>query len=59
MDKLLEYQKTHVESIINSLVVYNRALDASDTGTGISLNDTHGNFPRVSIISSTWSLRAS
>ena len=34
MDKLLEYQKTHVESIINSLVVYNRALDASDTGTG-------------------------
>ena len=34
MDKLLEYQKTHVESIINSLVAYNRALDASDTGTG-------------------------
>ena len=34
MDKLLEYQKTHVESIINSLVIYNRALDASDTGTG-------------------------
>ena len=34
MEKLLEYQKTHVESIINSLVVYNRALDASDTGTG-------------------------
>lgn len=34
MDKLLEYQKSHVESIINSLVVYNRALDASDTGTG-------------------------
>lgn len=34
MDKLLEYQKAHVESIINSLVVYNRALDASDTGTG-------------------------
>ena len=34
MDKLLEYQKPHVESIINSLVVYNRALDASDTGTG-------------------------
>lgn len=34
MDKLLEYQKSHVESIINSLVIYNRALDASDTGTG-------------------------
>jgi len=34
MDNLLEYQKSHVESIINSLVVYNRALDASDTGTG-------------------------
>lgn len=34
MDKLLEYQKTHVENIINSLVIYNRALDASDTGTG-------------------------
>ncbi len=34
MEKLLEYQKSHVESIINSLVIYNRALDASDTGTG-------------------------
>jgi len=34
MEKLLNYQKTHVESIINSLVIYNRALDASDTGTG-------------------------
>ena len=34
MDKLLDYQKSHVESIINSLVIYNRALDASDTGTG-------------------------
>ena len=34
MDKLLEYQKQHVETIINSLVIYNRALDASDTGTG-------------------------
>ena len=34
MDTLLEYQKTHVESIINSLISYNRALDTSDTGTG-------------------------
>ncbi len=34
MDKLLEYQKTLVESIINSLISYNRALDTSDTGTG-------------------------
>ncbi len=34
MDKLLQYQKEHVESIIGSLVGYNRALDTSDTGTG-------------------------
>ena len=34
MEKLIDYQKSHVENIINSLVVYNRALDASDTGTG-------------------------
>ncbi len=34
MDKLLQYQKEHVENIIGSLVGYNRALDASDTGTG-------------------------
>lgn len=34
MDKLLEYQKKHVENIINSLVVYDRALYASDTWTG-------------------------
>lgn len=34
MDKLLEYQKSHTENIINSLVIYSRALDASDTGTG-------------------------
>ena len=34
MEKLLDYQKQHVESIINSLITYNRAVDASDTGTG-------------------------
>lgn len=34
MEQLLDYQKTHVESIINSLVIYNRCVDASDTGTG-------------------------
>ncbi len=34
LDKLLQYQKEHVESIISSLVGYNRALDTSDTGTG-------------------------
>lgn len=34
MEQLLDYQKIHVESIINSLVFYNRAIDASDTGTG-------------------------
>jgi superfamily II DNA or RNA helicase len=34
IEKLLGYQKEHVESIIGSLVSYNRALDTSDTGTG-------------------------
>jgi len=34
MNKLLQYQKEHLENIIGSLVNYNRALDASDTGTG-------------------------
>lgn len=34
INKLLKYQKVHVESIITSLVSYNRALDTSDTGTG-------------------------
>lgn len=32
--KLLEYQHPHIESLIHSLKTYNRALDASDTGTG-------------------------
>lgn len=32
--KLLSYQIKHTESLINSLKKYNRALDASDTGTG-------------------------
>ncbi len=34
VDKLLKYQKEHMESIIVSLVSNNRALDTSDTGTG-------------------------
>ncbi len=34
MDKLFDYQKIHVKSLINSISRYNRALDASDTGTG-------------------------
>lgn len=34
MDKLLDYQKYHVSSMIESLLLYERALDASDTGTG-------------------------
>ena len=33
-NKLLEYQIPHVYNIIKSLERYNRALDASDTGTG-------------------------
>ena len=33
-DKLLDYQINHVESLVYSLTSYNRALDASDTGTG-------------------------
>ena len=32
--KLLPYQKDHVENLVYSLKTYNRALDASDTGTG-------------------------
>ena len=32
--KLLNYQIKHVENLIYSLKKYNRALDASDTGTG-------------------------
>ena len=34
MDKLLDYQKPHVHSLKESINKYNRALDASDTGTG-------------------------
>ena len=33
-DKLLPYQIDHVERLVYSLTSYNRALDASDTGTG-------------------------
>jgi superfamily II DNA or RNA helicase len=33
-DKLLDYQLDHVEQLVYSLTSYNRALDASDTGTG-------------------------
>ena len=33
-DKLLDYQIDHVERLVYSLTSYNRALDASDTGTG-------------------------
>jgi len=33
-NKLFEYQKPHVETIINSIKNNNRALDCSDTGTG-------------------------
>jgi superfamily II DNA or RNA helicase len=33
-DKLLDYQLNHVENLVYSLTTYNRALDASDTGTG-------------------------
>lgn len=32
--KLLEYQIPHSQSLIHSLIRHNRALDASDTGTG-------------------------
>ncbi len=32
--KLLKYQIPHVEGLVYSLKTYNRALDASDTGTG-------------------------
>jgi hypothetical protein len=34
MDKLLEFQKSHVESLVGSLMLNSRVLDASDTGTG-------------------------
>lgn len=34
MDKLLEFQKPHVEKIVGSLMLNSRVLDASDTGTG-------------------------
>lgn len=32
--KLLPYQVAHVENLLKSITEYNRALDASDTGTG-------------------------
>jgi superfamily II DNA/RNA helicase len=34
MEKLLEFQKPHVESLVASLMLNSRVLDASDTGTG-------------------------
>jgi len=34
MDKLLEFQKSYVESLVGSLMLNSRVLDASDTGTG-------------------------
>ncbi len=34
MDKLLEFQKSHVENLVGSLMLNSRVLDASDTGTG-------------------------
>lgn len=34
MNKLLDYQKIHVESLQASMEKHNRALDCSDTGTG-------------------------
>jgi superfamily II DNA or RNA helicase len=33
-EKLFDYQVNHVENLVYSLTTYNRALDASDTGTG-------------------------
>ncbi|AEX61487.1 putative ATP-dependent RNA helicase [Megavirus courdo11] len=34
MDKLLNYQIEHVESLKKTIEIHGRALDASDTGTG-------------------------
>ena len=34
LDRLLPYQVNHVKNLSKILITYNRALDASDTGTG-------------------------